>query len=288
MLVNNYLSVAMFQLSVELECNSRDEYLVETDDVLKQIEICLTVIREYGPDVSLFPEMTYLPKFEKEFVELSKSKIIVAGSFYKDGINTTVVFADGKKREIMKAYASGAEPMARKISFCSPETFIEEYLEQHAFWIKGKKIYVLNCMEYYHAAYYIARNRGLNSDLFGIFAICSNSNTRVFEEETVCIHNHNEKIYTFVLNCVGTYQGKRYADGKSYIYGPISIHEKEWLREEKIESKQNVSHILSMSDAKAQFLFGKFVFTEELSRFGRSDNYLNNPRDIVVKDIGRE
>ncbi|MBR4111271.1 MAG: hypothetical protein IKK43_06280 [Clostridia bacterium] len=288
MLVNNYLSVAMFQLSVELKCDSREEYLVETNEALKQIENCLEVIREYGPDISLFPEMTYVPKFEKEYQELSRTRIIVAGSFYKECINTTVVFADGMKYEIAKGYASGAEPMARKISFCPPEEFISEQLEQHSFWIKGKKIYILNCMEYYHAAYYIARNRGLNNGLFGIFAICSNSNTRVFEEETVCIHNHNERIYTFVLNCVGTYQGKKYADGKSYIYGPVSIHEKEWLREQNIESKQNVSHILSMSDVKAQFLFGKFVFAEELSRFGRSDSYLNNPRDIVVEDIRRE
>lgn len=288
MLVNNYLSVAMFQLSVELKCNSREEYLVETNDVLKQIENCLEVIKEYGPDISLFPEMTYIPKFESEFVEISKSRIIVAGSFYKECINTTVVFADGIKYEISKAYASGAEPMARKISFVPPEKFLEEELEQHTFWIKGKKICILNCMEYYHAAYYIARNRGLNSDLFGIFAICSNSNTKVFEEETVCIHNHNERIYTFVLNCVGTYQEQKYADGKSYIYGPVSIHEKEWLRAEQIESKKNVSHILSMSAEKAQFVFGKFVFTEELSRFGRSDSYLNNPRDIVVNDIRSE
>ncbi|MBO5179656.1 MAG: hypothetical protein J6B87_04855 [Clostridia bacterium] len=288
MLVNNYLSVAMFQLSVELECDSREEYLVETNEFLKQIENCLEVIREYGPDISLFPEMTYVPKFEKEYQELSRTRIIVAGSFYKECINTTVVFADGMKYEIAKAYASGAEPMARKISFVPPEEFLKEELERHAFWIKGKKIYILNCMEYYHTAYYIARNRGLNSDLFGIFAICSNSNTRVFEEETVCIHNHNERIYTFVLNCVGTYQGKKYADGKSYIYGPVSIHEKEWLIEEMIESKQNVSHILSMSAERAQFVFAKFVFAEELSRFGRSDSYLNNPRDIVVKDIRRE
>ena len=288
MLVNNYLSVAMFQLSVELECNSQDEYLVETNDVLKQIESCLEVIRKYEPDVSLFPEMTYISKFEKEFEELSKGKIIVAGSFYKESANTTVVFANGIKHEIVKAYASGAEPMARKISFIPPEEFIKEQLEHHAFWIKGKKIYILNCMEYYHAAYYIARNKGLNAELFGIFAICSNSNTRVFEEETVCIHNHIEKIYTFVLNCVGTYQGQKYADGKSYIYGPVSVHEKEWLRVEQIESKQNVSHILSMSTEKAQFVFGKFVFAEELSRFGRSDSYLNNPRDIVLQDIRRE
>ena len=125
----------------------------------------------------------------------------------------------------------------------------------------------------------------MEKDLFGIFAVCSNSNTRVFEEETVCIHNHNESLYTFVLNAVSTYQGEDYGDGKSYIYGPISIHEKEWLREEKIESKKNVCHVISLSSEKAEFVYGKFLFHENLSRFGRSDKYINNPRDITLSNL---
>ena len=140
-------------------------------------------------------------------------------------------------------------------------------------------------MEYYHAAYYISRNNELRDGLFGIFAICSNSNTHVFEEETVCIHNHNESLYTFVLNCVSTYQGKNYGDGSSYIYGSVSIHEKDWLREEGIESKKNVTHILSLSCDKSQYMLGEFVFQENLSRFGRSDKYLNNPRNVIIQDL---
>lgn len=140
-------------------------------------------------------------------------------------------------------------------------------------------------MEYYHIAYYMARDEELRDNLFGIFTICSNSNTHVFEEETVCIHNHNENLYTFTLNCVSTYKGEAYGDGKSYIYGPVSIHEKEWLIKEGIESKKNVCHVLSLSNQKAQYTYGKFVFPENLSRFGRSDYYLNNPRDIVVKNL---
>lgn len=283
--MNNYLSVCMFQLKVNLNCNSKFEYLIETEEVFRQVEKAFKVIEKYQPDISLFPEMTYIEKFDKRYKELSVARIIVAGSYYKKGINTTVVFYDGVKHEIPKAYASGAEPMARKISFVAPEEFLKTYLKEHEFWINEKKIYILNCMEYYHAAYYIARNKELQKDLFGIFAVCSNSNTRVFEEETVCIHNHNENLYTFVLNAVSTYQGKSYGDGKSYIYGPISIHEKEWLREEKIESKKNVCHVLSLSSENAEFVYGKFLFPENLSRFGRSDKYINNPRDIILSNL---
>ena len=285
MRINQYLSVCMFQLKVHLDCDNKNEYLIETEDVLKQLESAFSIIEKLKPDISLFPEMTYLERYEKKYQEVSISKIIVAGSYYKNGINTTVVFENGKKHEISKDYASGAEPMARKIPFLQPKEFLKNKIKQHEFWIKGKKIYILNCMEYYHIAYYMARDEELRDNLFGVFTICSNSNTHVFEEETVCIHNHNENLYTFTLNCVSTYKGDSYGDGKSYIYGPVSIHEKEWLIKEGIESKKNVCHVLSLSNQNAQYAYGKFVFPENLSRFGRSDYYLNNPRDIVVKNL---
>jgi len=238
MRVNNYLSVCMFQLKVQLDCNSQNEYLIETNEVLKQVETAFQIIENYKPDISLFPEMTYLERFDEIYQKLSISRIIIAGSYYKSGINTTVIFSDGVKHEIPKCYVSGAEPMARKVSFQHPSQFLQSKLKQHEFWVKGKKLYILNCMEYYHTAYYIARDPSLKNGLFGIFTICSNSNTRVFEEETICTHNHNENLYTFTLNCVSTYQGGNYGDGKSYIYGPVSQHEKEWLRQEGIESKK--------------------------------------------------
>lgn len=285
MRMNNYLSVCMFQLNVQLDCDSKNEYIIETEEVLKQMEEAFQVIEKLQPDISLFPEMTYLERYEKTYQELSVSKIIVAGSYYKEGINTTVIFSNGEKREIPKAYASGAEPMARKVEFIPPDEFLQTQLEQHEFWIKEKKIYILNCMEYYHTAYYIARNKQFKDNLFGIFAICSNSNTRVFEEETVCIHNHNEKVYTFVLNCVGTYKGENYQDGKSYIYGPVSSHEKEWLMKEAIESKKNVCHLLSLRNKNPQYIYGEFISHEHLSRYGRNDSYVNNPRNVIVADL---
>lgn len=281
----NYLSVCMFQLDVQLDCNSTDEYLIETNEVLNQIESAFQIIEKYQPDIAMFPEMTYMERFEEIYSKLSTSRIIVAGSYYKEGINTTVVFDNGVKHEIVKSYASGAEPLTRHISFVKPTDFLQTKLKDHEFWIKGKKIYILNCMEYYHTAYFIARDESLTNELFGIFTICSNSNTRVFEEETVCTHNHNEALYTFTLNCVSTYKGEIYGDGKSYIYGPVSQHEKEWLRKEGIESKQNVCHVLSLPRPEAQFVYGEFVFYDKLSRFGRSDKYLNNPRNIIVQKL---
>lgn len=285
MRVNNYLSVCMFQLKVELDCNSSEEFLIETEEIQRQLEVAFRKIEELKPDVILFPEMTYLVQYEQKYKTLSKGKLIVAGSYYEDGINTTIVFENGIKHEIPKGYASGAEPMARKIVYIPPEQFLESQIKQHEFWVKGKKIYLLNCMEYYHLAYYIARSPDLQKDLFGIFAICSNSNTHVFEEETMCIHNHMENLYSFVLNCTGIYQKKPYGDGKSYIYGPISIHEKDWLKQEGVDNKKHACHILSLSEDIAQYVYGEFYFPENLSKFGRSDSYTNNPRNITVKNL---
>lgn len=283
MRVNNYLSVLMCQLNMTLDCNSKDEYLVETESFNEQMLKALEMMEAKQPDITLFPEMAYLEKFEEAYRQFSKDgKIVVAGSYYQEGMNTTVVFQSGEKYEIPKGYASGAEPMARKISYTQPTEFLETELKKHEFEIKGKKIYIFNCMEYYHLAYYVARNATCTDNLFGIFTICSNSNTHVFEEESVVIHNHNESIYTFMLNCVSTYMGRSYGDGQSYIYGPISIHEKEWLEKEGVRVKKNPMHILSLSERDTEYVYGEFIYPERLSRFGRSDKYINNPRTIVI------
>ena len=128
MRINNYLSVCMFQLKVQLDCNSQYEYLIETDEVLNQIESAFQIIEKYTPDIIMFPEMTYLERYDETYQKLSISRILVAGSYYKSGINTTVIFSDGVKHEIPKFYASGAEPMARKISFQHPSEFLQNLL----------------------------------------------------------------------------------------------------------------------------------------------------------------
>lgn len=92
MRVNNYLSVCMFQLDMQLDCNSKYEYLIETTEVFKQIEKAFSIIEQYQPDIALFPEMAYVSRYEEMYQKLSISRIIVAGSYYKEGINTTVIF----------------------------------------------------------------------------------------------------------------------------------------------------------------------------------------------------
>lgn len=283
MRANNYLSVLMCQLNLTLDCNSTDEYLARTDSIDGQMQKAFNLMQSKQPDITMFPEIAYIQKFEETYTSFSQGdKIVVAGSYYKDGINRTVIFQNGKKQEIPKGYASGAEPMARKISYIPPREFLATELKKHEFHLKGKKVYIFNCMEYYHLAHYVAREPEYQENLFGIFTICSNSNTHVFEEETIVTHNHNESIYTFMLNCISTYKGENYGDGQSYIYGPISVHEKEWLKKDGIITKANPTHILSLSKTDTQYVYGEFICADRLSRYGRSDKYINNPRNVLV------
>lgn len=54
---------------------------------------------------------------------------------------------------------------------------------------------------------------------------------------------------------------------------------------EGVNTKRNLTHILSLSQTRAQYVYGEFIVPEILSRFGRSDSYINNPRNIVVSNL---
>ena len=278
----NDLKVLGFQLSVELDCNSKEEYLIETSRFLEELEQAKKIIAELKPDVVVLPEMCYRNEEEEYYKVLSNNMLVVAGSIYRNGINTTKVFQNGKLYDIPKCNASGAEPMIRNIERCTPNDFLKYKLEEHTFYVREKRLIVLNCMEYYQNAYYIARSV---PDIFGIICICSNNNPRVFLEESYALHNHMENLYTFMINCVSTYQGKPYGKGYSYILGPIQSHEQEWLRQEGVLVDTHKSSILRLTD-ESEYFYGEFV--NEFSRFGRSDHYFHNPKNIEIGKIRKK
>ena len=53
------------------------------------------------PDV----EMAFSEDYHKDFESLSDNCIIIAGSYYKDGNNTTVVYQNGKRVEFLEQIA---------------------------------------------------------------------------------------------------------------------------------------------------------------------------------------
>lgn len=284
MLKNNYLSVLQFQLKLNVKSDYSHDYLIVDEGYLKQMDSCLNTINELHPDIIIFPETAYYSKYDEFFLNLSKEDIlIVFGSTYIGHINHTIVFHNGELFKIQKRFACGSEPMVRYTEKISVEEFTEKHLEEHTFYVKGNKIYILNCLEYYEAAYAIARTPCLSSDLFGFIVPCYNSNPSVFMDESKAIHNHNEFIYSFVTNRVKGKEFKGY--GRSYVYGPIQYHEKDWLAQEGVISDKHNASILELDKDTPSFAYGKYACGKALSRFGRSDCYINTPKNIIVKNL---
>jgi len=284
MLKNNYLSVVQFQLKLKIKCDNFHDYIIVDEEYQEQMKKCLEIIENLNPDLVIFPEMSYQSEYDQLFKELSNNgKLIIFGSTYIDNINYTMIFQDGNLIPVQKMFPCGSEPMVRFIEKIDGKDFIENYLSKHEFYVKGNKFYVLNCLEYYEVAYLIARNPELSSNLFGFIVPCSNSNPKVFMEETRAIHNHNEYIYSFVCNEIKDDGNSGY--GKSYIYGPIQYHEKDWLTEEGISSDEHNASILMLDSSSPSYAYGKFAAGKDLSRFGRSDSYMSTPKNIIVKTL---
>lgn len=284
MLKNNYLSVLQFQLELNIKSDNFHDYIIVDEIYHEQMKKCLDVIYNLNPDIIIFPEMSYQSDYDLIFKELSKSKkLIVFGSTYIGSINYTMIFQDGNLKKVTKRFSCGSESMIRFVEKIDVPDFLSKYLSEHEFYVKNNKIYVLNCLEYYESAYFIARDPILSSNLFGFIVPCSNSNPKVFMEESRALHNHNEYIYSFVCNRIKDDGNSGY--GRSYIYGPIQYHEKDWLTQEGIISDDHNASILTLDKATPSYAYGKFACGKSVSRFGRSDSYLNTPKDVIVKNL---
>jgi len=134
-------------------------------------------------------------------------------------------------------------------------------------------------MEYYQHAYTISRKY---DDIFAIICICSNSNQKVFVEESKALHNHSENIYSFIINCISKYQKEEYARGNTYIFGPIQHREQAWLRKEGFDIENHPCSILKLSN-NPKYFYGEF--TNNFSWFERSNCYLNNPQNIEIGEL---
>ncbi len=275
------LKVLSFQLLHDEYSDTEKEYIIVDKKFLNQMDKTIKLIEKYKPDLIIYPEMSYIVQYDEIFIKMSKDKLIVFGSFYdEDLINKTVVYHKGIKYLLPKIYSSPVEPMVRRVSWIEPKDFIKKHLKSHTFILKKKRIYILNCMEYYHVAYYIARDNKLNKDAIFV-SPCSNNKVSLFLDETKAIHNHNEKIYSFVINCISKYNGEDYGNGMSYIYGPIQKTEKNWLKQEGINSDNHNCSIITADD-KPRYIYGEFA-SNPLSNYGRSDAYRNTPKIIYEK-----
>ena len=276
-----YLNVCFAQLSLTLENNEHSEFLVENNSYYSQMESILTYLENNEFDVMVFPEISFCEKYASRLLALSKGRLIVFGSRYIEGENITVVYYDGKEHLIKKRFLCAVEPAVRTCERISVSKFLTTYLKEHTFVLNGKKLIVLNCAEYYNAAYMIARSNKYSKNLFGFVVPCANNNTKVFLEESRAIHNHNSEIYSFVVNAVGTYSGKNYAKGESYVFGKVSPFEKECATYSRLDHPGNICYL----DDGAYLVSGSYLM-QNYSPFYRSDNFFFTPKNFNVVSLG--
>ena len=276
-----YFSIAFAQLTLNLDYNQNSEYLIADDTYFKQMEKVLEIIKNKPLDILIFPEMSFHEKYENFFLNYSQNKLIVFGSVYKDNSNFTVVFHNKNKYLIKKIFNSAVEPAIRYDYNISTKDFIKNHLKEHTFTLHNKKFIVLNCAEYYKTAYLIAREEKLNKNLFAFLVPCANNNNDVFLTESMALHNHNENIYSFIVNSSSRYKNIPYSTGGSYVFGKLSTFEKE------LSSINRLNHPSSicMLDNDPCLVEGMYLL-KTCSTYYRSDNFRHTPINIKIHKLG--
>lgn len=278
---NEYFKILFAQLKVSLDYNKNNEYLIENKSYFFQMDKIIDEIKQSDPDIIIIPELCYHKKYDDYFKTNSINKIVVFGSTYIGSENFTIVYSNNNKYVIKKMFQSGVEPSVRFQTPISTSTFIKKHLKERTFKLKSKKFIILNCAEYYKCAYYIARNKNLNKNLFGFLVPCANNNKDVFLTESKAFHNHNQDVYSFVVNSISNYKNKAYSNGESYVLGKVSQFEKEFVDKNKI----NHSSIICELNNLPSVVCGEFLFSNS-SNYYRSDNYKHTPLNLKIKKIG--
>lgn len=273
-----YFKIMFAQMDIDLQCDSIQESVIADEKYFIQMEQIINKFKEEEYDILLLPELSYHDKYDEYFLNVSTGKLIIFGSVYIDGENCTVVYQDGQKHLVRKMFASGVEPAVRFQKRISVKDFMKYELKSHTFLLHGRKFIVLNCSEYYKCAYFIARDEKLCKNLFGFLVPCANNNSDVFLSESIALHNHNDSIYSFVVNTISKYNGENYAHGASFIFGRISKFERTHIELNRLNNKTN--NICLLDDSPCM-VTGEYLF-ESASNYYRSDNFRYTPKNIKI------
>lgn len=277
-----YFKIMFAQMHMDLICDNEKEYVVADDKYFIQMDEIIKVFGEGDYDILILPELAYHEKYDEYFLSASVGKLIVFGSVYLSGENRTVVYQDGVKHLVRKMFNSGVEPAIRFQNRITVKEFLKNELKSHTFTLHGRKFIVLNCSEYYKTAYFIARDERLCKNLFGFLVPCANNNSDVFLSESIALHNHNDMIYSFVVNSISEYNGEGYAHGSSFVFGRISKFERSHSSLNRITNKTNNICLL---DDKPCIVTGEYLF-EKASSYYRSDNFRYTPKNIQIRKMG--
>lgn len=275
-----YFKILFAQMNLNLGYDSEKEFLIANEEYFKQMEMIMKKIKTNDYDVIVFPEMSYHEQYNNYFLNNSINKIVVYGSHYIGNKNYTIVYHNNKKFYVDKVFSSAVEPSIRYQQNISIKQFINKCLKDHTFILKGKKFIVLNCAEYYKVAYFIARDEVKSKNLFGFLVPCANNNNEVFLTESKSIHNHCDNVYSFVVNSNSSYNGEKYSNGGSYVFGKMSVYEKECRNKNTLKHPSNICYL----DEGSYIVEGEFLFKDS-SSFYRSDNFRHTPKNLKIERL---
>ncbi len=274
-----YFKIGFAQMKLNLGCDNEKEFLIGDDLYFNQMD---EVVKKIGDcDVLIFPELSYHKNYESYFLSNSNNKIIVFGSCYVGNENFTIVYYNMKKYMIKKMFNSPVEPSIRYQENIGVKEFLKNNLKERTFVLNGKKFIVLNCAEYYKVAYFIARDEYKSKNLFGFLVPCANNNNEVFLTETKAISNHNDNVYSFIVNSNSLYNGQKYSLGGSYVFGRVSPFERDSFKDFRLKESSNICCL----DSGSYFVRGMYLYKES-SKYYRSDSFRHTPKNIKIERIG--
>ena len=276
-----YFRIGFAQMKLNLGCDNEKEFLIADDLYFKQMDEVVEKIDDC--DVVIFPELSYHKHYEDYFLTNSNNKIFVFGSCYVGNENFTVVYHNMKKYVIKKMFNSPVEPSIRYQQSVSVKEFLRNNLKERTLVLNGKKFIVLNCAEYYKVAYFIARDEAKSKNLFGFLVPCANNNNEVFLTESKAISNHNDRVYSFIVNSNSLYNNAKYSLGGSYVFGKVSPFERECVKDFRLKEANNICCL----DDGSYFVSGMYLYKES-SNYYRSDSFRHTPKNIRIERIGKE
>ena len=281
----------IFQLAMHQKRDLNKAW-IDYAQVESQLDKCWELMREHRPALAIFPELCYFPEVLPIYEELSRSCLIIAGSFYdENGVNTTQLFGpNGFQCQLPKLFPSPKEVMELNHPGTRRADELVRAWEEEVKAGKwppyfqpigekpGRYLAILTCMDYYRLAYYIANSTVLSPHIWGIAAPSSNGQMDVFFRLSGAIHDLNERMYSIVVNSRNEGRLAISSQGCSYVMGPITYNMKTMLSQSGQEN-EHFSFISQLGEG-AEAVCMDLIDGARVRFFARSKDFQSNPTNI--------
>ncbi|NLW78230.1 MAG: hypothetical protein GXY32_02305 [Ruminococcaceae bacterium] len=288
--------VLMFQLKVRQQRDWQRSW-VEYADVAPMMAHCFEIARRHQPDLVVFPETCYIAALDGEYRKLAQHSVVVAGSAYNaQSVNETHLYLpDGEHRVLPKLFPSPWEIMElNHPNQQVPDQVIARWEAgiRRGEWppyfpvvdkASGKRLAILNCMDYYRLGYYVGNSSLISPHVWGMVSPCSNTQQSVFFRLSEVIHDTNERIYSIVVNSHNEARAPGSSQGESYVMGPITYNVKKMLEGQGQGKSRENGHFsfIYQLESEPEALMMDLIDGSDVRFFARSKDFYSNPTGIT-------